>query len=56
MKWHRQGKLDPVIGRDEEIQENTCIFFPAEQRTILYWLVNPVLVKQPLPKVLPIVL
>ena len=41
----RNGKLDPVIGRDEEIRR-TCIYFRAGLRITRYWWVNPVLVKQ----------
>jgi ATP-dependent Clp protease ATP-binding subunit ClpB len=41
----RAGKLDPVIGRDEEIRRTLHILH-AEQRTTRFSLVNPVLVKR----------
>ena len=41
----RQGKMDPVIGRDEEIR-NTIRILSRKTKTTLCSLVNQVLVKQ----------
>jgi hypothetical protein len=46
----RQGKLDPVIGRDEEIREHCILSSAGVPRTIQYWLENRVWVKLPLQK------
>jgi ATP-dependent Clp protease ATP-binding subunit ClpB len=32
----QSNKLDPVIGRDEEIRPCTCIFYRAEQKIIRF--------------------
>ena len=45
----RKGKLDPVIGRDEEIRR-TMKYFRVVPRTIRFSSVNPVSVKQLLSK------
>ena len=45
----RQGKLDPVIGRDEEIRR-TLHILTRRSKTIPYWLESRVLVKPPLRK------
>lgn len=54
-KLARDGKLDPVIGRDEEIRRVMQEFFHAEPKTIRSSSVSRVLVKLPLLKVLLIV-
>ncbi|EDK78332.1 ATP-dependent Clp protease, ATP-binding subunit, putative [Streptococcus pneumoniae SP9-BS68] len=46
----REGKLDPVIGRNKEIQETSEIL-SRRTKTILFWSEMQVLVRQQLSKV-----
>ena len=47
----RAGRIDPIVGRADEIARCIHIFYHADARIILYWLVKRALAKPPSQRV-----